>query len=432
LRHVIIGNSAAGIACIEAIRSKDKKSEITVISEEDYRIYSRCLLSYLVAGDIKDDGLLYRGDDFYTASGVEPILGCRCEKVLPEEKVLKIKGKSDLKFDRLLIATGARPNFPDIKGIDKKGVFGLRTIDDARRIMKRLKDTKTIAILGGGLIGLKSAYGLSTHNKEIRVIVKSNQVLSQILDKSAASIFQNWIEARGIRIMTGLEAKEVLGKDNVEGVAMDDGKTLECEMVVVGKGVEPNVDIVRTSGIEVADGILVDERLRTNFDCIYAAGDVAQGADRVTGESKINALWTVAVEEGRVAGLNMAGEKAVYDGSMAMNSVEFFGLPVVAMGVTKPKGEGFRELVREERERNIYKKVVLKDNLVMGVIFVNDIKSAGVLGGLMRNKIDVSGIEEALVEENFDFAKVAPLIKANRDKFKAEEFKDIILAYPAS
>lgn len=428
--YVIIGNSASGIACVEAIRSKDKKSGIAIVSEEDYHIYSRCLLSYYLAGDIAEEKLTYRPDDFYKANKVASMVGYKCEKVLPEKKVLKIDGKKDIKFDKLLIAAGARPKFPEIPGVDKKGVMGLRTIRDAKAIQALIKETKTVAILGGGLIGMKAAYGLSTHGKDVRVIVKSGQVLSQILDKKAAAIFQEWIGKKGITIMTGLEAKEISGKDKVRSVILDNGEEIECEMIVVGKGVQPNTDIVKDSGIKIDEGILVNEYLETNIESIYASGDIAQAKDVVTGESRINALWPIAVEEGRIAGLNIAGEKTAYEGSLAMNSVEFFGLPVISVGITRPKsGAGFEEIVYEDASRALYKKIVIKDQTPVGMIFVNDIKNAGIVGLLIRNKIDISGIKSSILEENFDFAKIADIVKDKAGKFKQEEFKDIIITY---
>lgn len=428
MKYVIIGNSAAGISCIEAIRSKDKDSAITVISEEDYRVYSRCLLSYYLAGDITEEKLAYRADDFYRVNKVETMLGCRCEKIVPEKKVLKMKGRDDVAFDKLLIAAGARPNFPGIKGVEKGGVFGLRTIKDAKAILESLKGARTVAILGGGLIGLKAAYGLSTHGKDIRVIVKSDQVLSQVLDKKAGSIFRDWIAKRDIKVMTGLEAKEIVGGGQVKGVALDDGKTLDCEMVIVGKGVQPNMEIVSGSGIKVGEGIIVDSRLKTSADNIFAAGDVAQASDRITGESRINALWPSAVEEGRIAGLNMAGEQVVYDGSLAMNSVEFFGLPVISMGITKP-GKDLEEIVYEDRAKNVYRKVMLKGDRAVGMICISDIRSAGVIGALIKNKVDVSGVKEDMLDDNFDFAKIAGLIKETAALKSKGEFADIMLTY---
>jgi NAD(P)H-nitrite reductase large subunit len=186
--------------------------------------------------------------------------------------------------------------------------------------------------------------------------------------------------------------------------------------------------LAKDAGIKVEEGIVVDESLRTSAEDIYAAGDVAQAKDLLTGESGVNAVWPVAVGEGKVAGSCMAGERTAYDGSMASNSVEFFGLPVISMGITRPK-EGFEELIHEDTANHIYKKVVLKGDRAVGMIFVGDIKSAGVIGALIRSRIDVSPVKGLLLEENFDFAKIAGLVKDSRDRFKAEEFKEITLTY---
>jgi NAD(P)H-nitrite reductase large subunit len=416
------------VACVEAIRSKDKRSKVTILSAEDYPVYSRCLLSYFLAGDIEEKKLAYRPEAFYKTNKAEALTGYTCEKIIPEKRVLKIRGSKDIAFDRLLVATGAHPKFPAIKGADKDGVFGLRTIRDAKEILKRLKSVKTAAILGGGLIGLKSAYGLSTHNKDIRVIVKSGQVLSQILDKKAAAMFRDWIEKKGIRVMTGLEAVEISGAKEVASVTLDNNERLDCGLVLVGKGVEPNTGLAADSSLKVSGGIVVDSRMETNVEGIYAAGDVAQTKDLMTGEESINALWPNAVEQGWAAGLNMAGAKAVCEGTMAMNSVEFFGLPVITMGITRPR-EGFEELVYENAGKRVYKKIVLKGGLIAGMIFLGDIRNAGVVGNLIKNRIDVSSIKNNILDENFDFAKTAHLIKANKEKFRQEEFEDIILTY---
>jgi NAD(P)H-nitrite reductase large subunit len=275
---------------------------------------------------------------------------------------------------------------------------------------------------------LKSAYGLSAHSKDIRVIVKSGHVLSQVLDRNSASYFEDWIGRKGISIMTGLEATEIAGDNSVKGVVLDDGKMLDCEMVVVGKGVQPNVEIAKESNLNIDEGITVDDHLRTNIDYVYSAGDVAQAKDLLAGEARINALWPNAVEQGKVAGLNMAGAEVVYDGSMTMNSVEFFGLPVISMGITRPK-EGFEEIICEDKDKGIYKKIVMKGGVVVGMIFIKDIRSAGVVGALIRKRINASAIKEDLLDENFDFAKIAGLIAEHRNEFKQEEFKDIILTY---
>lgn len=429
MHYVIVGGSAAGINAIEAIRSADKEGRITLISDEEFSLYSRCLITYFIAGTIAEDKLKYRGSDFYQKEKVDALLGVRVTKLVPEERKLILDNGKEISYDKLLIATGASPKMLEVPGSDKEGILGLRTYRDAQLINGRLDKVNRVSILGGGLIGLRAAYSLHARNKEVKVIVKSNQVLSQMLDRGAANFVRRKIEGKGIQVMTGLAAVEFLGGREVTGLVLDDGRRVECELVVVGKGVRPNLELVKGTEIKTEYGIIVDDHLQTNLPNIYAAGDVAQAKDLITGQSTINALWPCAVVQGRVAGLNMAGKRLKYDGSLAMNSIEFFGLPVISMGVTRPKEKEYEQLVKEDEKNFVYKKVVLKENRLCGMILVNSIEQAGVIGVLMRKKVDISSIKPMLLEDRFDFAKILPIIKEGKEFFTEREFEETIISY---
>jgi len=429
MHYVIVGGSAAGINAVEAIRSVDKEGKITLISDEEFPLYSRCLITYFIAGKLTEDKLKYRSSDFYEKEKVNALLGIRAKRLSPEKRKLILANGKELTYDRLLIATGASPKMVEAPGSDKQGILGLRTYRDAQLINGRLDKVNRVSILGGGLIGLRAAYSLHARNKKVKVIVKSNQVLSQMLDRGAANFVRRKIEQKGIQVMTGLAAVEFLGEREVTGLVLDDGRRVECELVIVGKGVRPNLELVKGTEIKTEYGIIVDEYLQTNLSNIYAAGDVAQAKDLVTGQSTINALWPCAVAQGRVAGLNMAGKKLKYDGSLAMNSIEFFGLPVISMGVTRPKEKEYEQLVKEDEKNFVYKKVVLKENRLKGMILVNKIEQAGVMGILMRKKADVSPIKAMLLEDKFDFAKILPIIKEGKEIFTEQEFEETIVSY---
>ena len=429
MHYVIVGGSAAGINAIEAIRSVDKEGRITLISDEEFSLYSRCLITYFIAGTIAEDKLKYRSSDFYEKEKVDDILGVRATKLVPEKRKVILDNGKELTYDKLLIATGASPKMLEVPGSDKEGILGLRTYRDAQLINGRLDKVKRVSILGGGLIGLRAAYSLHARNKEVKVIVKSNQVLSQMLDRGAANFIRKKIEQKGIQVMTGLAAVEFLGGKEVTGLVLDDGRRVECELVVVGKGVRPNLELVKRTEIKTDYGIIVDDHLQTNLPNIYAAGDVAQAKDLITGQSTINALWPCAVAQGRVAGLNMSGKKVKYDGSLAMNSIEFFGLPVISMGITRPKEKEYEQLVKEDEKNFVYKKVVLRKNRLQGMILVNRIEQAGVMGILMRKKVDVSPIKPMLLEDRFDFAKILPIVKEGKELFTEREFEETVISY---
>ena len=442
MRYVIIGSSAAGISAVEAIRTKDKGSKIIVISDEKKPLYSRCLISYLLAGTIDEKKIWYRKDNFFKNNKAEPLLGVKATGIDIKKKEITVgegikpspTNKGKIKFDKLLIATGASPKLENIQGIDKKGVFPLRTIEHTIEIQAMLDKVKSVAVLGGGLIGLRAAYALKNCGKDVSVFVKSGSILSQIVDKDAARIMQKRIEEKGIKIFTGVAAKEITGDKSVKGVTLDNGSSHACELVIIGKGVSPNIEIARDSGIKTNWGILTNDYMETNIKDIFSAGDAAETSDIALGESSINAIWPAACEQGRIAGLNMAGEKETYEGSLAMNSIEFFGLPVISVGITRPDCRGrsltaptYEEIVKKDAARNIYKKVVLKDGIVAGAVFVNSIDNIGVIGALIKNKADITEIKNIILEDYFDYGKIMPLIKKSKKGFSEQEFKETIL-----
>ncbi len=411
--YAIIGNSAAGIAAIEAIRRRDKKSKITVISDEDYPGYCRCLISYYLAGQIKEDKLLYRADNFYKENNIELYLNKKVSRVDPQKNIVVCEDKSQINYDQLLIATGASPKFPKIQGINKKGVFGLRTVKDAKDIAGSLAKVKAAVVLGGGLVGLKAAYALKKRGVDVKIVIKSKQVLSQMLDFDSAFFVQKRLEENGVEIIFGQDIKEIIGETDVRSLNLENGRTIESSLIVVGKGVSSNVNLVKDTKIKVNEGIVVDQLLQTNIANIYASGDVAEAFDLTIGGLAVNALWPTAVEQGKVAGANMAGDNIVYDGSLGINSLEFFGLPTVSLGIYKKEKSGalFNELKRSDPKSGVYKKLTLKDNILLGAILVGDIKASGVYLRLIREKIDVSSIKDKLLEENFGFPDLLGLIK---------------------
>jgi len=414
---VIIGSSAAGIAAAEEFRKRNKQDKIVMISDENYPVYCRCLISYFLAGDIREKGLVYRDDSFFKDNNIELLLGKKAVEIRPKKNIVVLQEKNEkgdikkiqVEYDYLILANGASAKFPDKKGIKKKGVFGFRTVEDATKISELLPITTTACVLGGGLIGLKAAYALKKRGPEVKVIIRSKQVLSQVLDKESADMFQQRIEENGIEVMTGTDVAEVLGNGDAKAIKLESGKVIGSNVIVVGKGVQPNIDLVEETDIEVGEGIVVNENMCTNFPNIFAAGDVCETYDPALNQRVVNALWPNAVEQGKIAGANVAGEKLQYDGSMGVNSVEFFNLPMISMGITRiAEGSGYKELTK--RGDSFYKKVVLKDNLLVGGIFVGKLDCSGVYLDLIKKKADVSSIVDELLKPNFSYANAFDLL----------------------
>ena len=429
MRYVIIGASAAGVSCAENLRKHAPAAEITLISDETFALYSRCLLTYLIAGTIGEKDLAFKAKNFFEANKIITHLGKKALSVDRQKKVVLIEGNQEVVYHKLLLATGASAKTVKAPGVEKKGVFTVRKIDDARAILAMMERVEDVVVLGGGLIGLRDAYAFSLRKKRVTVVVKSPQILSQMIDQDAAKIISYILEENGIKILTGTDAKEITGGESVEGVVLDNGQKLSCQMVIIGKGVKANSQLAEQAGLKVEEGILTDEFLRTSDSNIFAAGDCAQTFDLARQKTRVNALWPCAVEQGEKAALNMMGKQTSYAGSLSMNSVDFFGLPCISLGITRAKDrQEYKELIKKENGK-YYKKLVLKENKIVGMVLVNDIRIAGIIARLIQERIDVTPIRHLLLDDNFDYAKILPLIKANQDKFKQEEFQDTMMSY---
>ena len=403
-KYVLLGNSAAAIAAAEAIRANDKKGTIAIVSAEDSYAYSPALTTYYISGNIAAERVFYRKKDFYDSLKIKTFLGKPAVSLNKKNKTVELDNNEKISYEKLLIATGGAPKKPDIKGAGLKGVFTLRTMDDAEKIKERAAEAKNAVVLGGGLVGLRAAYALHQRGLKITVVVGSKNILSQNMDEKAAAIMQNWLKEKHFNILTETNVAAIEGKTEVKSVKLGDGSKIEAEMVIIGKGVAPNASFAKEAGLEVDRGIVVNDEQLTNDANIYAAGDVAQGYDKLLKKKVVNAIWPVAVDQGRVAGSNMAGAKAKYNGSFAMNSVDFFGLTAQSMGITRPNNpKDYEIIVKSEPAKNIYRKLVLKDDVLVGAVLIGDVDRAGILTSLIDDGTKVSDFKEDLKGDEISY-----------------------------
>lgn len=414
---VIIGNSAAGIGALEAFRKWDRESSVTIVSDETASLYSRCLLSYYLADDIARSRLTFRARDFHKRLNAKVILGHRVESVDPSKQLVICDNGSRLGYDRLLIATGGSAKLPPNIPIDVGGIYVLRTLADAEVIRKHIRPGGKAVVLGGGLVGMKAAFALRKRGMEVTVVVRSPFVLSQMIDAGAARIVMAKLKEYGILVLTGAD---VVGVESTKGYisavkiervdskeSRIDDQSQPCDLMIVAKGVKPNMDLVSRATVQCNRGIVTNSKMRTSVENIYAAGDVAETYDIATGQRSVNALWTCAMQQGRIAGTNMAGKDKEYDGSVGMNSINFPGVDLISFGVVRPKqDEGYEVCVDERGGDRIYKKVVLKDGKIKGLVLVNKIDNAGVLLSLLGRKVDVTEFKTELLRDDFTYGRV--------------------------
>ncbi len=405
----IIGNSVAAIGAIEAIRKIDKDVPITVISKEGYTAYGRPVISDFLKGKAKEEKLLsYRRSGYYEKNNINLILNEEIKKVDTQKKLLYGSSGKEYSYSRLLIATGGVPFIPPIKGNTLKNVYTFTTLDDAKNLLNISKTIKKAVVIGGGLIGLKAAEGLHAQGVKVSVIELMDRILSLAFDKVSGNIVENRMQDVGVDVFTESNTEEILddGNGNACGVRLKGGRVIESDIVVIAIGVAPNVSFLKDSGIEINRGVLVDEHMETNVKGVYAAGDVAVGKDFFSSAQRLLPIWPDAYKQGRVAGYNMIGVERVYEGGLSMNSIELFGISTISAGIINPQEEGYEILVKVDEKRWRYRKIVLKDNVIVGFVFVGDIDRAGIYTGLIKDRTDVSAFKDRLLKSDFGFIDI--------------------------
>jgi len=404
-RYLIIGNSAGGIGAVEAIREIEKDSTIAIVSDEKHHVYGRPLISYYLANEISFDKIFYRPPDFYKKKNIDNILGKKVIKVNFHEHFLTLSDGEQIGFEKLLLATGGEPFIPPIKGLEDYEFFNFITLDDSIKIRDIIasRDIGTAVVLGGGLIGLKAAEALVVRGISVKVIELADRVLSPVLDEQSSAIIQRVMEEKGVEVITKSTIAEVLGNNGrLSGVVLNNGGKIDCQLLVVAIGVRPRIELAKNTVVKLNRGIVVDKKMQTNIPDIYACGDCAEVYDFIADNFRLTPLWPTAYVGGRIAGFNMAGMEKEYVWGTGMNAVDFFGFPVISAGIVSPKEEeGLEILAKLDLGRKIYKKFVIRDNNIVGMIFLNEVDRAGVLLALMRNKTDITSFKDDLLREDF-------------------------------
>jgi len=393
------------MAAIQGIREHDRDSPITLVAKEPHHTYSRPLITYLLGGAVDEDAMAYRPPDYYERSGVHALLGQEVTRVDTDSRSVATADGQQIGFGQLLIAVGGRPIVPtDVGGTELAGVFTLTTLDDARRIKAYTdgREVRDALVVGGGLIGLKSVEALLKLGIRTTVVELADRMLSATFDQTASHLVQRRLREAGVEVLCENTVSRIRAADGgVGGAILRDGRELPCDLVIFAIGVLPDTAIVEGTDIEVDRGILVDDSMMTSVEGIYAAGDVAQARDLLCGEKRCIAVFPSAYRQGRVAGANMAGGASLWEGGLPMNSVAICGLPTISVGLTSPPDEGYEVLSSLDEHACIHRKIVLRGNVIVGAIFIGQVERAGIITGLIRQKIDVSSFKDMLMTEDF-------------------------------
>lgn len=403
MRIVIIGNSVAMVGAVEAIRKYDTSSEIVVISDETYHVYSRPLISYYLGNLVSEEKMIYREKDFYRKNKVETVFGIKAISIDERKKEVYLENGDSISFDKLLIATGGKPIIPPVEGLNKKNVHTFIKMDDAKKLKEAAKPGSKAVIVGGGLIGFKAAEGLHHLGVDVTIVELADRILSTILDAEGASLVSQSLQNDGIKIITGTTVDKIIGDEYVKGVLLKNGKELEADNLIIAIGVVPNVDVVRNTSISINRGILVDNTMKTSVEDVYAAGDVAEGYDMLVESNRVVPIWPNAYMQGEIAGLNMIGINKSFKGIFPMNSIGYKNTNMITAGITNPQQEEFEIISKIDHNRRSYKKFVVKENRLVGFILINDIDRAGLFTGFIKNETDITPFKKYLLNDDFGF-----------------------------
>jgi NAD(P)H-nitrite reductase large subunit len=403
IKYLIIGNSAGGIGAAEAIREVDRAGKIAIISDEPYPAYSRPLISEYLVSRCPLEKMLFRPADFYEKNRIQTILGQKVEELDIGERTVRLEKGRKIAWEKLLLATGGLPIVPKIEGIDHSGVFTFGTLDEAKAIDQYLGHRlERAVVIGGGLIGASVTEALTKRGLKVTIVEMKERILNTILDEEASALAEERLKQAGVEIITGHTVASVSSyylSGEVTGVTLDDSSPIPCELVVVAIGVQPRTELVANTGIKINRGIVVDRHMATSSANVYACGDAAEAYDFIYGENRLTPIWPNAYLGGRIAGFNMAGVTKEYQGGTAMNSLKYFGLAIVSAGMVEPPDNSYEVLTK--KHDHIYKKVVLKGGLVVGLVFAGDIEKSGIVFSLMKEAVNVDGFKQALVADDF-------------------------------
>ena len=401
---VVVGSSAAGIAACEAAREHAPDCSITLATADASPQYSRPLLPYLLSGRIGPQDIDWRTAGYLENElGVRVLRGVRAARLRAETRSVALDDGTEVAFDRLILATGGRATLLSIPGGGLAGVCSLRNAEDLETIDGLASAGRCAVVLGGGNVGLQACEALLARGLGVTVVVKSPHLLSQMVDAEAGGRVAELFARHGANIRTGRDAAEIAGNGLVASVRLDDGECLPADLVLMAKGITPNVEWLRDSGLRMGRGIAIDCCGRTSLEGIFAAGDCAELIDPLTGRSAISGIWPVAYETGRAAGSTAVGVERACGGALRMNAARFFDVPIISIGEVCPERlEGAAARVwsapvsgapgsgRDARAPyGVYRKLVLRRGRLAGALLYGDISGAGVFYRLYRDGVEV-------------------------------------------
>lgn len=405
MKHVIIGNGPAGVVAAETLRRGDSNAEVVLVGDEAEPPYSRMAIPYLLTGGIAEQGTYLRKDqDHYSRLGIR-LIQARAEKLDAKARAVSLSNGEKLAYDRVLIATGSHPIRPAIPGIDGPNVHPCWTLADARQIAAKAKPGARVVQLGAGFIGCIILESLAARGVKLSVVEMGDRMVPRMMTAAAGQLIHKWVESQGVKVHLGARAEAISAAGGAMKVKLSNGQTLDCDLLISAAGVRPNIAFLEGSGIKVADGILVDKRMQTSVTGIFAAGDVTEAEGFHSGRPELNAIQPNAVDQARIAALNMLGGDTLLQGSLAINVLDTLGLVSSSFGqwqgVPKSEGGSSVELVDDAHYR--YLSLQFAGDVLVGATSIGWTDHVGALRGLIQGRVHLGSWKAALLADPTQF-----------------------------
>jgi NAD(P)H-nitrite reductase large subunit len=423
MRHVIIGTGVAGMAAVESIRNVERGAEIMMLGDDPHGFYSRPGLAYFLTGELSDKALFPKTREEYQKLGFT-YRNARMTKILRDETSVQLDDNSLLTYDRLLIATGAFATPLAVQGANLQGVVKLDHLNDARAILKLAKRGRTAVVVGGGITALELTEGLLSRGMQVHYLLRGDRYWSNVLDEHESRIIEARLQEEGVTLHFHSELQEIIGRSGkVSSIRLKNGKTLKCDLLAYAIGIQPRMELAREAELATERGILVNEFMQTNDPNIYAAGDVAQVYDPISGHSILDSLWSTAREQGSAAGMNMAGQARSYIKSMPFNVTRLAGLTTTIIGtvghgrdddlvgIARGDSETWRELPNAIVAQSGFDinrvRILVGEKKLIGAIVMGDQTLSMPLQRIIASQMDISPMRSSLLAQD---AKISDVV----------------------
>ncbi len=411
MKYIIIGNGVAGTTAAANIRKLDQSGKITILTNEALPFYSRIRLIDYLAGEVDEKGLLIYKNDWYKKNNIKLLLNTPVSEIDKDKQQVMTSDGKRLEYDRLLISTGSISFVPPIPGADKKGVFTLRTLKDANEIINYAKKVKNILLIGGGVLGLEAGNSLRKTGHKVSVVEFFPRLLPRQMDIKGAEILKAQMENMGFIFHLGAKSKEIIGDNRVQGLLLEDETKIDCDLIIISAGIRPQAELGKKLGININKGLVVNNRMETDAKNIYAAGDLVEHRGIFYG------IWPAAEKQGEIAGINMAGRydpsgsirteipsgNAVYKGTTPSNVLKIVGINLASGGDIDADGK-YDSIITKDKDKYIYKKLVIKDNVLSGCILYGDISGYRKILRAIGEKRNIENIRKDL--EKWDLSRL--------------------------